>query len=57
MSALGLIAIGLGVLTAWSGFDRTIIFDVLRSFIGAPVQPRSATGGATANPTTTNPVA
>lgn len=44
MSALGLIAIGFGVLTIWSGFDRTIIFDVLRSFIGAPVAQRTGAG-------------
>jgi hypothetical protein len=44
VSALGLILIGFGLLTAWSGFDRVIVFDVLRSFIGAPVAHRSAEG-------------
>lgn len=52
MSALGLILIGFGALTVWSGLDRTIIFDVLRSFIGAPVSPRT-TSGATAPPGST----
>lgn len=44
MSALGLVALGLGILTVWSGLDRTIVFDVLRSFIGAPTTPRTTTG-------------
>lgn len=44
MSALGLILIGFGVLTIWSGLDRTIVFDVLRSFIGAPVAHRDEAG-------------
>jgi hypothetical protein len=51
MSALGLMLFGFGLLTAWSGFDRTIVFDVLRSLLGAPVAARSKTGavsGATA---------
>lgn len=37
--------IGFGLLTAWAGFDRVIVFDVLRSFIGAPVAHRGTTGG------------
>lgn len=44
MSALGLIFVGFGLLTVWSGFDRTIVFDVLRSLIGAPVTQRDKTG-------------
>jgi hypothetical protein len=44
VSALGFMLIGLGILTVWSGFDRVIVFDVLRSFIGAPVAHRDTTG-------------
>lgn len=44
MSALGIMAIGFGILTAWAGFDRTNIFDLLRSFIGAPVAKRTPEG-------------
>lgn len=44
MSALGLMFIGFGLLTAWAGLDRVIVFDVLRAFIGAPVAPHSTTG-------------
>jgi hypothetical protein len=47
MSALGVLLIGFGLLTAWAGFDRVIVFDVLRSFIGAPVAQRQATGAQT----------
>lgn len=48
MSALGLMLAGIGVLTIWSGLDRVIVFDVLRSIIGAPVTPRTSVG--TLNP-------
>jgi hypothetical protein len=44
VSALGILLIGFGLLTVWSGFDRVIVFDVLRSFIGAPVATRTAQG-------------
>jgi hypothetical protein len=44
VSALGLMLFGFGLLTAWSGFDRTIVFDVLRSLLGAPVTHRDETG-------------
>lgn len=44
MSGLGLIFIGLGVLTMWSGLNRVIVFDILRSFIGAPVASRESSG-------------
>ncbi len=44
MSALGFVLIGLGLLTIWSGFSRTMVTDVLRSFIGAPVSPRTQQG-------------
>lgn len=44
VSALGLMLIGFGVLTAWAGFDRVNVFDILRSFIGAPVPKRGDTG-------------
>jgi hypothetical protein len=46
MSALGLMLFGFGLLTAWAGFDRTIVFDVLRSLLGAPVASRAKTGAA-----------
>lgn len=46
MSALGVILIGFGVLTAWAGFDRVIVFDVLRTFISAPVEQRTPEGAA-----------
>lgn len=44
MTALGVLLIGFGLLTVWSGFDRVIVFDVLRSFIGAPVASRGDAG-------------
>jgi len=44
MSALGLILIGFGVLTAWAGFNRTVVFDLLRSIVGAPVAARTDAG-------------
>lgn len=44
MSALGIMLIGIGALTVWAGFDRVNIFDLLRSFIGAPVPTRSKEG-------------
>lgn len=47
MSAIGFLLIGFGLLTAWSGFDKVIVFDVLRSFLGAPVAKRNAQGQAT----------
>lgn len=50
MSALGLVCIGAGILTAWSGFDRTIVFDVFRSFVGAPVTSRTPTGATSVTP-------
>lgn len=48
MSALGLLLVGFGVLVAWSGLDRVIVFDVLRGFISAPVAPRDQSGAAKA---------
>ncbi len=46
MSAVGFVLIGFGVLTIWAGVDQVIVFDVLRSFIGAPTTPRTAEGAA-----------
>lgn len=44
MSAIGLILIGFGILTAWAGFNRTHVFDLLRAIVGAPVPARSDAG-------------
>ena len=44
MTALGLILVGFGILTAWAGFNRTIVFDLLRGTVGAPVAPRTDAG-------------
>jgi hypothetical protein len=44
VSALGVLLIGFGILTVWSGFDRVVVFDILRSFIGAPTAKRDAQG-------------
>jgi hypothetical protein len=44
MSALGVLLFGFGLLTVWSGFDRVVVFDVLRSFIGAPTAKRTSVG-------------
>ena len=46
MSAFGLMLIGFGILTAWAGFDRQLIFNVLRSFIGAPATATDQYGKA-----------
>lgn len=48
MAAIGLILVGFGLLTAWSGLDRVIVFDVLRGFISAPVPTRDPSGVAAA---------
>jgi hypothetical protein len=53
MSALGVMLIGFGILTAWAGFDRVIVFDVLRTFISAPVEQRTDTGASKSTPKTT----
>ena len=44
MSALGLIVLGFGILTAWAGFNRTHVFDLLRAIVGAPVPARTDAG-------------
>jgi hypothetical protein len=44
MTALGVLFVGFGVLTMWAGFDRTNIFDLLRTFIGAPTPKRKPSG-------------
>jgi hypothetical protein len=44
VSALGLLLLSFGLLTAWAGFDKVTVTDVLRSVIGAPTAPRTATG-------------
>lgn len=44
VSAVGLMLIGFGLLTAWSGLDKVIVFDVLRAFLGAPVATREGSG-------------
>lgn len=59
MTAVGVMLIGFGVLTAWSGWELVNVFDLLRSFIGAPakvtsVQPSSAAQLAS---TSVNPAA
>lgn len=36
MSTLGFMLVGFGILTAWSGLEKVYVFDVLRSFMGAP---------------------
>ena len=41
MSAIGLMVLGFGILTAWAGFNRTHVFDLLRSIVGAPVPART----------------
>lgn len=55
MSAIGFILIGFGALTIWSGFSGVIIFDVLRSFLGAPTPNRDVSGALA--PSTNRPVA
>lgn len=47
MSAIGFLLIGFGLLTAWAGLDKVIVFDVLRSFLGAPTVKRTPQGQAT----------
>lgn len=47
MTALGFLLVGFGALTIWSGFDHVIVYDLLRSFLGAPVTKRDATGKVT----------
>lgn len=42
MSAFGFILIAFGVLTAWSGFKRINVLDVLRSFLGGGAAKTSA---------------
>lgn len=44
MAAIGLLLVGFGALTAWSGLDRVLVFDVLRSIIGAQPKARTAEG-------------
>lgn len=39
MSAIGIMLIGFGILTVWSGWELVNVFDILRSFIGAPSAP------------------
>lgn len=39
MTAIGFMLIGFGVVTAWSGFEKVSVFDVLRTVIGAPAAP------------------
>lgn len=43
MSAIGIMLIGFGILTVWSGWELVNVFDILRSFIGAPGSPISPT--------------
>jgi hypothetical protein len=50
MSALGMMILGFGVLTIWAGLDRQSVFDVLRSFIGAPTPSRDTKGKITGFP-------
>lgn len=50
MSALGFLAIGFGAITIWSGLSGVIVFDVFRSFLGAPTPTRDASGFATNGP-------
>jgi hypothetical protein len=39
VSAIGLLLVGFGILTAWAALQRTNVFDVLRSILGAkPVE-------------------
>lgn len=42
MSALGFLLIGFGILVAWSGFNTTNVFDVLRAILGAGPAPVAA---------------
>lgn len=49
MSALGVMLVGFGILTVWSGLDATNVFDVLRTFVGAPAPARDRTGKLSAN--------
>ena len=44
MTTLGFLALGFGVLTVWAGLVRVNVFDILRSFIGAPVPTRNEVG-------------
>jgi hypothetical protein len=44
MSAIGIMLIGFGILTAWAGFNRTSVFDLLRAIVGAPVPARTDAG-------------
>ena len=44
MSAIGLMLLGFGILTAWAGFNRTHVFDLLRAIVGAPVPARTDAG-------------
>ena len=44
MSAIGVMLIGFGILTAWAGFNTTSVFDLLRSIVGAPIPARTDAG-------------
>lgn len=53
MTALGFMLVGFGVLTVWSALDRTNVFDILRSFIGAPLPRRTDAGAIKGSKATT----
>lgn len=59
MTAVGVMLIGFGILTAWSGWELVNVFDLLRSFVGAPakVTPGQPNTTATLASTSVNPAA
>jgi hypothetical protein len=49
VTAIGVLLVGFGVLTAWSGFNRVKVWDLLAAMLGKGPRPAAqpATPGAT----------